>query len=277
LRVFQVDSFTDKVFSGNPAAVCLLETAAPDDWMQSVAREMNLSETAFVASASDGLGPAFHLRWFTPRSEVELCGHATLATAHVLWETGTLDHDTAASFQTLSGVLTARKIGAEIELDFPSRVPSVAGSPPGLEEAMGVAPVSVAAVERDYLIELATEREVRGASPDFARLESLNVEATIITSLSSSDDYDFVSRFFSPKMGVNEDPVTGAAHCVLAPYWCERLGRHELVGYQASSRGGTVRVRLVADRVRLAGKAVTVMEGELVSAPPAEHGSQSAA
>jgi PhzF family phenazine biosynthesis protein len=264
MRIFQVDSFADRPFSGNPAGVCLLETPVPDAWMQSVAREMNLSETAFVQLKDREPSGEFGLRWFTPKAEVELCGHGTLATAHILWETGVLRQEDAAVFRTLSGVLVATCNGPEIELDFPTRIPVEADPPEDLTGALGVVPVSIARAEDDYyLVELESEEAVRAASPDFGRLEAVEARGVAITSLSMSDRHDFVSRFFAPAVGVNEDPVTGSAHCALGPFWGERLGKTELVGYQASARGGTVRVRLEGERVRLGGRAVTVLSGQL--------------
>lgn len=261
LDLFQVDAFADRPFAGNPAAVCLLDGPRDASWMQDVAREMNLSETAFVHPTGDGFG----LRWFTPAVEVELCGHATLASAHVLWETGMLTPDDTARFHTLSGVLTADRRGDWIELDFPARPVEEVAPPEGLAEALGVEPSFVGRSRYDYLVEVAAEESVRNADPDHRRLGSLNVRGVILTARASSPPYDFVSRFFAPGSGVDEDPVTGSAHCTLAPFWRERLGKDEMLAYQASARGGVVRVRVVGDRVKLGGQAVTILRGRLVA------------
>jgi predicted PhzF superfamily epimerase YddE/YHI9 len=267
--IIQVDAFTRVPFTGNPAAVCLMDSPAPDAWMQSVAVEMNLSETAFLLPEAEGLKPndsqpsGYRLRWFTPRKEVRLCGHATLAAAHVLWETGALPRDAQARFFTLSGLLTADLRGSWIEMDFPARFHTACQPPDRLFEALGTAPVSVRCREQTYLIELESEAAVRALAPDFALLGKLPVRSLIVTALSSNPDYDFVSRYFAPAIGVNEDPVTGAAHCALTPYWSAKLGKMEMRAYQASARGGELRVRLLDQRVLLCGQAVTVMTGEL--------------
>ena len=260
LRLLQVDAFTDRAFGGNPAAVCLLERPAEPAWMQNVAREMNLSETAFVSPRADG----YDLRWFTPGAEVDLCGHATLATAHVLWSEGLLAADRTARFHTRSGWLTADRRGPEIELDFPSQAAAPQEAPPELLSALGVRPQYVGKNRTDYLIEIASEADVRATRPDFGKLRSLPIRGVIVTSRAATPGVDFVSRFFAPAVGVDEDPVTGSAHCALAPHWAPRLAKDAMVGYQASARGGTVRVRLAGDRVKLAGQAVTVLKGELV-------------
>lgn len=253
--LFQVDAFTDAPYGGNPAAVCLLDAPAPDGWMQDVAGEMNLSETAF----SWPEGEARRLRWFTPCVEVDLCGHATLATAHVLFARGA--H--RARFLTRSGELRAARRDRFIELDFPALPVRETPAPEGLGAALGAEPVAVGASRFDCVVELESEAAVRGLTPNFAALTTLDVRGTIVTSRGAG--YDFVSRCFFPKVGVDEDPVTGSAHCALAPYWAARLGRAEMTGYQASARGGVVRVRLAGDRVFLGGQAVTVLEGQLVA------------
>ena len=262
--IFVVDAFTDVPFAGNPAAVCLLEQKREAGWMQPVAAEMNLSETAFVVSDGDGYG----LRWFTPQAEVPLCGHATLASAHVLWETGVLSAGQAARFQTKSGLLTARRDGSLIELDFPAFEPAPADPPKGLLEALSVHPVYAGRSDLgpvEYLLEAESEKAVRGLAPDFRRLAAEYAGGVVVTARSGSADYDFVSRFFAPGLGVDEDPVTGAAHCVLGPYWEAKLGKSEVTGYQASRRGGRVQVGLAGTRVRLRGHAVTVLRGELLA------------
>ncbi|MDI6769407.1 MAG: PhzF family phenazine biosynthesis protein [Anaerolineales bacterium] len=257
--IYQVDAFADKPFAGNPAGVCLLPEAASDEWMRNVAREMNLSETAFLVKQADG----FNLRWFTPAVEVDLCGHATLASAHILWETGTLDAGEQARFHTRSGLLTANRIGDWIEMDFPAKMEQPAEAPADLAEALGVTPKYVGKNVFDYLVEVENEAVVRGLEPDFTRLGRLPVRGVIVTSRSASPEFDFVSRFFAPGAGVNEDPVTGSAHCALAPFWGKRLGKTELTAYQASTRGGVLRLRLAGDRVLIGGQAVTVMLCEL--------------
>jgi PhzF family phenazine biosynthesis protein len=257
--IYQVDAFTDHPFAGNPAGVCLLSEAAEAAWMQRVAREMNLSETAFLVRQVDG----FDLRWFTPAAEVRLCGHATLASAHTLWQTGVLQPGEQARFHTLSGLLTADRRGAWIEMDFPARPARPVAPPAGLTEALGVAPKFIGRDADDYLVEVESEAVVRNLKPDLTALGKLEVRGTIVTARSADPVFDFVSRFFAPAVGVNEDPVTGSAHCCLTPYWAEKLGKVEMTAYQASARGGTVRVRLAGERVKLSGQAVSVMKCEL--------------
>jgi PhzF family phenazine biosynthesis protein len=265
IPIYQVDAFTEEPFRGNPAAVCILDGDVEAAWMQNVALEMNLSETAFLVRQDDGFG----LRWFTPAMEVELCGHATLASAHILWETGLLGPQEPARFHTLSGLLTAESNGPEIELDFPATpveplTPAEpADAPAGLAEALGVDPVFVGKTVFDYLVTVDTDETVRNLRPDFSRLKALKVRGIMVTSSAETKGYDFVSRFFAPGAGVDEDPVTGSAHCCLGPFWGERLGKQEMVAFQASARGGIVKVRLAGERVRLGGRAVTVLRGEL--------------
>jgi len=262
LRITQVDAFTDTPFAGNPAAVCLLQAPRDEGWMLSVAREMNLSETAFLVRTADG----YDLRWFTPSVEVALCGHATLASAHVLWEDGHLPSARQARFHTKSGLLTGDRAGEWIELDFPAKREERAPAPAGLAEALGVTPKYVGKNQFDYLVEVDGEVTVRRLTPNHAMLATLPVRGVIVTSRADSAGYDFVSRFFAPGSGVPEDPVTGSAHCALGPYWQSRLGKSDFVAYQASPRGGVVRVRVAGDRVKLGGQAVTVLRGELLSA-----------
>lgn len=263
ISIFQVDAFTEEPFKGNPAGVCLLKAPAEAAWMQNVAAEMNLAETAFPLPE----GSAYRLRWFTPRVEVRLCGHATLATAHILWEQGILAPGEEARFETLSGLLTARRDGGAIELNFPSR--PVKPEPPAWAEALvgalGVKPSFIGMSAEDTLIEVADEETVRSLAPDFTALKSLPARGVIVTSRSADARFDFVSRFFAPAVGINEDPVTGSAHCVLTPFWSQRLGKASMTAYQASSRGGVLKVRLDNDRVRIAGRAVTVIRGELAA------------
>lgn len=257
-----VDAFADQPFSGNPAAVCVMSAPAPDAWMKLVAREMNLAETAFLHSMDDG----FSLRWLTPTVEVDLCGHATLASAHVLWQQGYLPHGETARFHTRSGLLLARPRGDLIELDFPARVATAQPVPPEVLTALGVtAPRWTGKNVYDYMVEVESEAEVRALTPDHGTLAKLPVRGVIVTAPADPGrPYDFVSRFFAPGSGVPEDPVTGSAHCALAPYWSGKLGRDTLTGFQASARGGRVHTTVMNDRVMLAGRAVTVMRGMLV-------------
>lgn len=268
--IIQVDAFTNTPFAGNPAAVCVLATPQTDSWMQNVAQEMNLSETAFLVRQDDG----FNLRWFTPAVEVPLCGHATLASAHVLWTEGHLSPDEAARFYTKSGLLIAKRLGDWIELDFPVNRPEKTVAPPELSQALGVPIKSVFKTSLDYLVEVESEELVRQIQPNFQQLKTLFFGRVIVTSLASEgSEYDFVSRFFAPGVGIDEDPVTGSAHCCLAPFWRDRLNKDEFLAYQASSRGGVVKVRYTgsdslrdsfASRVYLSGQAVTVLRGELI-------------
>ncbi len=256
-----VDAFADRAFGGNPAAVCRLPAPAGPAWMQAVAREMKHSETAFLLRRADGWG----LRWFTPEAEVKLCGHATLASAHVLWETGELAAGEPARFHTLSGRLTARRNGDDIELDFPAKPVQPVLPPAGLAAALGADFRSVSRSEFDYLVELDSPATLRQLRPDFARLAALPVRGVIVTSVSDTPEFAFLSRFFAPGVGVEEDPVTGSAHCSLGPFWQAKLGRDEFTAWQASSRGGRVCVTMRGDRVLLAGRAVTVLRGELAA------------
>lgn len=259
LKIVQIDAFTSSPFAGNPAAVCLLPEYPGDAWMQALAAEMNLSETAFLKRRRSG----FDLRWFTPEVEVELCGHATLASAHFLWQEGLLERDDTARFRTLSGELTAEWHRGWIEMDFPATPAVAAEAPPELLRALGVAPRFVGKNRFDYLVEVESEDLVRAARPDFELLSRVTERGVMVTGPADEPHFDFVSRFFAPSVGVDEDPVTGSAHCCLAPFWSDRLSRAELVGYQASTRGGVVRTRVRGDRVVLAGQAVTVLTGRL--------------
>ena len=258
--IIQVDAFTNKPFEGNPAAVCILQEPRDEQWMQQVAQEMNLSETAFLVAQEDG----YNLRWFTPLVEVDLCGHATLASAHVLWETGRLAADTQARFYTRSGLLTAEQQGAWIELNFPAKPEQEVDEPAHLLQALGVPAQYIGKNEFDYLVEVDSEEVVRNMRPNFSLLKQVPARGVIVTSRASTEGYDFVSRFFGPQVGVDEDPVTGSAHSCLAPYWGKKLGKDAMIGYQASSRGGVVRARLDGERVLIGGQAVTVLRGELV-------------
>lgn len=257
--LYVVDAFTDRPFAGNPAAVCLLPAPQADAWLQAVAGEMNLSETAFLIRQPNH----FELRWFTPKVEVDLCGHATLASAHVLWQAGEAG-GSEIRFSTRSGILKALRRGEEIDLDFPLRPEQPTDAPPGLLQALGASARYVGNNKSDYLVEVESEAVLRGLQPDFKLLATVAARGIIVTSPSAEPRFDFVSRFFAPASGIDEDPVTGSAHCCLADYWRKRLGKAEFVGYQASQRGGVVKVRIEKDRVLLGGKAVTVTRGELL-------------
>jgi PhzF family phenazine biosynthesis protein len=262
LAITQVDAFADKPFAGNPAAVCILESPREEAWMQLIAREMNLSETAFLVKR----GGHYDLRWFTPAVEVALCGHATLASAHVLWEQACISSDETARFHTKSGLLTAKKDGAWIEMDFPASDLRLDATLvlEDMESALDTKVKSLWRTRFDCLAEVESEDAVRAVRPDITKIRKLKTRGLIVTSSTTGKDYDYVSRFFAPAAGVEEDPVTGSAHCCLGPYWKERLGRDNLVGYQASARGGYVRTRCKGDRVILSGQAITVLRGELV-------------
>ena len=262
--LYQVDAFTDTAFAGNPAGVCLLGGELPDAWMQDVAAEMALSETAFLHPQPDG---RFQLRWFTPTDEVRLCGHATLAAAHVLWEEGIVAADAPARFKTRSGPLSATQQNDRITLDFPSDPPRPSKSPEMLTEGLGETPYEyVGRTGRDHFVRLPSAEAVRTLSPALSALATLDSRGVIVTAPSNTDNADFVSRFFAPGVGVPEDPVTGSAHCALGPYWADELGRTTLTGHQLSERSGTVHVTVDghdADRVKLGGHAVTTLRARL--------------
>lgn len=259
IALTQVDAFTDKAYGGNPAAVCALPEARPDRWMQQVAQEMNLSETAFFYPEADG----YRLRWFTPTVEIDLCGHATLATCHVLWGEGHLSNEQPATFYTRSGVLTARRLGDWIELNLPANPSQPIDEPEGLAAALGATPTGVAQNSLGYLVELESAAVVQDLQPDFAALRQFPVHGVIVTSPGDAP-YDFVSRFFAPAIGIDEDPVTGSAHCCLSPYWRDKLGKTTFLAHQSSARGGVVKVQDDGDRVRLCGQAITVFKGDLL-------------
>jgi PhzF family phenazine biosynthesis protein len=259
-HIVQIDSFTETPFAGNPAGVCLMKQAADEQWMRQIAAEMNLSETAFLYPVGD----AYNLRWFTPAVEVKLCGHATLASAHCLWEEEIVRPEVSIRFETLSGSLFAKKNGDWIGLDFPSKEVTESAPPAGLLEALGVKAKFVGLNVMDYLVEVDSEEIVRSLNPDMVTIASIPVRGVIVTAKASTPGFDFVSRFFAPAAGVPEDPVTGSAHCALGPYWEKKLGKNSFVAYQASPRGGIVRVHNQADRVILGGKAITVLRCELM-------------
>ncbi len=258
IRIVQVDAFTSKPFAGNPAAVCVLSSAPDDQWMRHVAREMNLSETAFLHPEDGG----YRLRWLTPAVEVDLCGHATLASAHVLWEDGYIAPDVVARFHTRSGQLVCRKHGDWIEMDFPAKAAEPANPPSQLSDALGTKLLFTGRNQFDYLVEVADEATLRALNPNHHVLRQLPVRGVIVTARGT--DYDFVSRFFAPGSGIDEDPVTGSAHSALTPFWSQRLGKTEMTGYQASARGGVIKVRMTGDRVAMSGQSVTVMRGDLL-------------
>jgi PhzF family phenazine biosynthesis protein len=256
-----VDAFTATPFAGNPAAVCVLDAPREEAWMKHVAREMNLSETAFLHRREDG----WALRWFTPVSEVRLCGHATLASAFTLWETGALQAAEEGRFYTLSGLLVCRReSGGWIAMDFPAANPELCEPPKGLSDALGCTILAAASSDTDYLVEIAEETKLRAMRPNISALAKLPMRGVIVTCRSARPEFDFVSRFFAPAVGVNEDPVTGSAHCVLGPYWQSKLGKAEFTACQASARGGLVKVSVHGDRVTLRGQAVMMSRVELL-------------
>ncbi|GLZ03659.1 oxidoreductase [Actinomadura sp. NBRC 104412] len=267
MRIFVIDAFTDRPFAGNPAGVCLLDAPADPAWMQRVAAEMRHSETAFVRPLDDDPGADLELRWFTPEVEVALCGHATLAAAHALYEAGAVPSAGPIRFRTLhSGVLTVGPgEGGLLEMDFPAVPPAQAPAPAGLADALGVQPGWTGRnAQDDLLVEVSGEDVVRKLTPDITALSAVDARTVIVTAQAAPDaGYDFVSRVFAPSVGIDEDPVTGSAHCALAPYWTSKLDRATLTGFQASSRGGHVRTELRGDRVLLSGKATTVLDGTL--------------
>jgi PhzF family phenazine biosynthesis protein len=266
IPILQIDAFTDRAFAGNPAAVCLLPAPASAAWMQSLAIENNLSETAYIVRREAGDG--FDLRWFTPGYEVELCGHATLAGAHALWESGWLRASDAARFHTLSGELVCTQgDGGWIAMDMPNQAPTPAELPPGSEEALGRRVLRVGMGSHKHIVELENEAAVRECAPDLGFIRRMQgTHGIVVTARSDDDRYDFVSRFFAGPAGIDEDPVCGSAHCALAPYWAEILGKTELMAHQVSARGGALRVAVLGDRVRLEGQAVTTLRGELTEA-----------
>jgi PhzF family phenazine biosynthesis protein len=261
LPIFQVDAFTDRAFAGNPAAVCILPNPRDEQWMQNVAREMNLSETAFLHREADH----FNLHWFAPAVEVDLCGHATLASAHVLWETSRLKSHEQACFHTRSGLLTAGRKGEWIELDFPAQPEEPATAHPDLARSLGVHPKYVGKNQLYVLVEVESDDIVRNMKPDIALLRSIPIKGIIVTAQATTRPYDFVSRFFAPRLGVDEDPVTGSSFCCLGPFWRSRLHRSEFIAHQASKRGGVAHVRFGRERVFIGGQAVTVLRGELAA------------
>lgn len=260
---YLVDAFTSEAFRGNPAAVYVLDHWTTDAGLQTVSREMNQSETAFLVPVTSG----YELRWFTPKTEVDLCGHATLASAHVLWSTGSADVTRPIVFHTRSGALEARHIDGLIELDFPLLKEQQTVEPNELAEALGVQLRYVGKSLHDLIALVDTEAEVRQAQVDFSRLRKIDTRGVILTAQSNDPKFDFVSRFFAPAAGIDEDPATGSAHCCLADFWQKRLHKDSFRAYQASSRGGVVHVQIRGDRAMLGGQAVTVARGELLRQP----------
>lgn len=259
MKIFQVDAFTNEMFKGNPAGVCLFVKDESDEWMQKMANEMNLSETAFLQKCDDG----YNLRWFTPKKEVDLCGHATLAAAHILWETENLDRKKEAKFHTKSGVLKARCEGQWIELDFPLEEDKETCIRKEIIDGLKVQPKYTGKNRMDYIVEVESESVLKNITPDKEILKRLDARGIIVTSVSDSKEFDFVSRFFAPAYGIEEDPVTGSAHCCLGPYWKRKSGKSEFTAYQASERGGILKVRVAGDRVFIKGNATTVFCGEI--------------
>ena len=257
VRILQVDAFADRPFGGNSAAVCLLDKERDDDWMQA---EMNLSGTAFIRPLDDG----FRLCFFTPAIEVALSGHTTLASAHALWTEGVARADQSIQFHTKSGLLTCTQDNDFIALDLPATPAQQAKPTAGLIEALGIEPTFIGESRFDKFVVVDSEQAVRSLKPDFRRLREVPTRGVIVTSKSENPQFDFVSRFFAPGAGIDEDPVTGSAHCCLGPYWSECLGKSTMVAFQASARGGVVQVQMNGERVSLGGKAVTIMKGELV-------------
>jgi len=258
--IVQVDAFTSAAFGGNPAGVCVLEQPREASWMQLVAREMNVAETAFLDRRSDG---DFDLRWFTPAVEVDLCGHATLASAHALWEGGATA--SLLRFHTRSGVLTATRRGDWIDLDFPATPDEPIDPPRGLLESLGVTARYVGRSRFDFLVEVESEADVLVVHPDFRKLADVDARGAIVTSRSRTPGVDFVSRYFAPAFGIDEYPATGSTHCCLGPFWTARTGKREFVARQLSARGGELHVAVNGTRVRLSGRAVTVLRGELLA------------
>jgi len=255
----QVAAFTNKPFAGNPAAVCLLTEPGEEEWLRKIAQELNLPATAFIYPEED----YFNLRWFTATAELELCGHGTLASAYVLYETGQIAPDTSIRFKTRSGFLSASRKNDWIELNLPSEPAQPVTAPPELLQALGVQPRFVGKSRMDYLIEVESETELLSLKPDFNLLKTVPTRGAIVTTRATSSEYDIVSRFFCPSVGLNEDQVTGSAHCTLAPYWLEKLGKSDLRAYQASACGGTLQLRQEDGRIYLAGQAITIISGEL--------------
>ena len=265
IKIYKVDAFTSIPYQGNPAAICVLDNPVEDQWMQAVASEMNLAETAYLLKEGD----SFRLRWFTPTVEMDICGHATLASAHILWEQGYVLKGSAINFKTLSGEITVTQFGNEIVMDFPadpeSTVPLTEDLTMILKESLGANPIYVGKSQRDFLVEVESAEILRSMTPNMSILAEVPMRGYIVTAKSDKPEFDFISRCFFPAVGIPEDHVTGSAHCCLARYWGGKLDKTEMLGFQASNRGGQVRVKIVGDRVMLIGSCVTVLIGELLS------------
>ena len=262
MKIYTVDAFTDIPFKGNPAGVCPLATMLPDEVMQNIAREMNLSETAFFTPMENG----FHLRWFTPAKEVDLCGHATLATSHILWQEGFLSENEEAVFSTLSGILKAKKVGDWIEMQFPlGDVPTESTSKQDVLDAMGINNAVFMGEYRTnrYLIEVENVSEVQNLKPNISKLKEIGVDRLMVTALGENKPYDFVSRYFAPGVNIDEDPVTGSAHCFLTPYWARKTGKTNFDAHQASARGGDLKLSITSENVIIRGQAITMLKGEM--------------
>jgi len=263
MKLYHVNAFTGNQFKGNPAGVCILEKDISDIQKLQIAAELNYSETAFVLLPAENGN--ISLRWFTPETEVPLCGHATLSAAHILFENKYVPLDEEIRFMTKSGILTAKKSGAQVELDFPQLSVKTCAVNPDLNAALGIAPLYTAKNEELYFIETSSAKELRELRPDFIALQKIQPGEFIVTATSDDARFDFLSRFFGPAVGIPEDPVTGSAHCYLAPYWSAKLGKNKMTGYQASARGGVVECELAdCKRVKLRGNAVTFFEADIV-------------
>jgi PhzF family phenazine biosynthesis protein len=256
ISFYQVDAFTDRLFGGNPAGVCPVDQWLPDETMQKIAMENNVSETAFFIRKGDG----FHIRWFTPKVEVALCGHATLASAHIIFQNLGFQGETI-SFESRSGILKVSREGELLILDFPANMPVRTSLPDDFVQALNITPIQCHRGKDDYLLLYKSQREIEALIPDFRKLEKVDARAVIVTA--PGEKVDFVSRFFGPRVGVDEDPVTGSAHTVLIPFWAEKLGKKEMKALQLSRRGGTLYCRLRGDRVDIGGKAITYLKGEI--------------
>ena len=260
IEIVQIDAFTSEPFKGNPAAVCLMDAPGNDDWMKNVAREMNLSETAFLYPIEGG----YHLRWLTPNSEVDLCGHGTLATAHFLFEDEHEPTDKSIKFKTRVGWVSASKEGDYIALDFPVNIPEEIDAPQDIHEALGAEAIYVGRYPKAYLVELVNDSAVRELKPDLTALESLDQPKICVTAKDSTGKADFVARLFAPAIGIPEDPVNGNSHTALTPYWSAKLGKETLKSHFVSERGGEIKVKLDGNRVKISGQAVTVMRARLL-------------
>lgn len=254
-----INTFTEQAFKGNPAAVCFLSDEKESSWMQTVAKELNLPTTAFIWFIND----EYHLRWFTPSVEIPICGHGTLASAYFLWEKRYVDKARSIPFHTKSGVIKAQLIDGWIQLQFPAIIEQNVVAPELLIKALGVEPVYVGKSRLDYLVEVESEEIVRNLKPNIDLIAQLPVRGVIVTSHSNANEFDFVSRFFSPAQGIIEDYVNGSSHCCLGPYWKNKLHKTDFTAYQASERGGIIKIKVLGDEIFLSGKSITIFEGKL--------------